>query len=138
MVDALRRAHRIVAAGGLVVDLHPSASPATIDVDGRATGSVSAADGPLRHAAAGAAIAAAVDDGLFAVQRVVEFFFYTYADTIEELREYIEENWRDAHVDGETIRRTTSALAEAPGVRPRSRERVILTVLSPLQREASL
>jgi hypothetical protein len=131
MVDALRRAHRIVAADGVVVDLHPSASAAAVEVGDRVSGYVDAADAPLRHAAAGAAIAAAVDEGLFVVERTTEFPFHTYGDTIEELREYIEENWRDARIDGETVRRTHALLRGTLGVRPRSRERVMLTVLRP-------
>jgi hypothetical protein len=131
MVDALRRAHRIVAADGVVVDLHPSASAAAVEVGDRVSGYVDAADAPLRHAAAGAAIAAAVNEGLFVVERTGEFPFHTYADTIEELREYIAENWCDARIDGETVRRTRALMRGTPGVRPRSRERVMLTVLRP-------
>jgi hypothetical protein len=131
MVDALRRAHRIVTPDGTVVELHPSASAAVIEVSDRAAGHVHTGDAPIRHAAAGAAIASAVAEGLFAVERVVTFPFYSYADTIEELREYIEENWRDARVEDDTANRTRALLRGAPGVRPRAREHVILTVLRP-------
>ena len=99
-----------------MVDLHPSASPALVEVADRTTGSVDAAD-PLRHAAAGVALATAVDEGLFAIERLVEFTFYTYGDTIEELREYIAENWRAAQIDDETVDRTREALRAIPGVR---------------------
>ena len=85
MVDALRRAHRIVTPDGTVVELHPSASAAVIEVSDRAAGHVHTGDAPIRHAAAGAAVAAAVAEGLFVVERVVTFPFYSYADTIEHV-----------------------------------------------------
>src|SRR4051812_45490166 len=129
MVDALRRAHRIATPDGAVVDLHPSASPAAIEVGDRVVGDVITGDAPLRHAAAGAAIATVIAEGLFSMEQVVEFPFYTYGDSIEELRDWIEENWRDAGVDDRTVARTRELIEELSGVRPRARERVILTLL---------
>jgi len=131
MVDALRRAHRIVTADGIVVDLHPSASPAVVEIGDCLTGSVAVVDGQRRHAAADAAIATVVREGLFAIERRTEFAFHTHADTIDELRDYIEENWRDARVDEATVGRTRAAARELPGERPRAREQVILTVMRP-------
>jgi hypothetical protein len=132
MVDALRRAHRMARPAGFVVDLHPSAAPALVEVGARATGRVEAADAPLRHAAAGVALAAVVDERLFAIERVSDFTFYTYGDTIEELREYVVENWRNAQIDDETVDRTREALRAVSGARPRIREQVLATKLRPL------
>jgi len=129
MVDALRRAHDMVTPGGWVVDLHPTAAIASVEVGVHVTGRVDGGDAPLRHAAAGAALATVLDAGLFAVDRAVEFTFYTYGDTIEELRDYIEENWRNGRIDDTVVRRTRDALREAPGTRPRVREQVRLTKL---------
>ena len=131
MVDALRRAHRIATPEGAVVDLHPSASSAAIEVGDRVTGDVITGDAPLRHAAAGAAIATVVAEGLFSLETVVEFPFYTYGDSIEELRESIEENWRDARVEEDTMARTRELMQQCSGARPRARERIILTLLRP-------
>src|SRR5262245_48842360 len=112
MVDALRRAHRMVKRGGCVVDLHPSAARSPVDVSGRTTGYVDGGDAPLRHAAAGVALAAAIDEGLFTIEGSTTFAFYTYADSIDELREYVEENWRDARIDDLTVERTRQALRD--------------------------
>ncbi|HMF93773.1 MAG TPA: hypothetical protein VKE96_05745 [Vicinamibacterales bacterium] len=131
MVDALRRAHRTVAPDGIVVDLHPDASPPVVEIGSRPTGHVDVEDGAHRHAAADATIATVVRDGLFAIERVVEFAFHTHADTIDELRDYIEENWRNARLDDLTVSRTREAAREMPGERPRAREHVILTVMRP-------
>ena len=132
MVDALRRAHEIVTPSGLVVDLHPTAAVASVEVGAHSTGRVDGGDAPLRHAAAGAALATVLDAGLFAVDRAVEFTFYTYGDTIEELRDYIEENWRNGRIEETVVRRTRDALRDAPGTRPRVREQVQLTKLHPI------
>ena len=129
MVDALRRAHRMMTLDGIIVDLHPTASASAIEVGEQVTGHVDAADAQRRHAAADAALAAVLETGLFVVEQVVAFTFYTYGDTIDELRDYIEENWRNARVDETTVSRTRDALSRAPGVRPRSRERIVVTTL---------
>src|SRR4051794_6244689 len=132
MVDALRRAHRLVRPCGCVIDLHPTVHPAVVEVESQITGEVDTDDGPLRHAAAGAALEAVVSAGLFAIEHATEFAFYTYADTVDELRDYIEENWRSARIAEAVVHRTNDALLRAPGARPRVREDVRLTRLRPL------
>ena len=73
-----------------------------------------------------------VDEGLFDVETVIDFDFHTYGDTVEELRDYIAENWRDARIDDRTMARARAAVVGAAhGVTPRVLERVRLTVLRP-------
>jgi hypothetical protein len=129
MVDALRRAHAAVDPLGWVVDLHPTAVPSSIEVGALTTGLVDAADAPQRHAHADAALATTVADRLFVVDRTIEFTFHTYGDTLEELRDYIVENWRNARLSDDTLRRTREALRATPGTRPRAREQVRVTRL---------
>ena len=131
MVDALRRARQMVKPNGWLVDLHPSAVRAAVEVGGHTIGHVDAADAPLRHAAAGVALAAIVDEGRFAIDHTATFTFYTYGDTIEELRDYVEKNWRRARIDDRTVDRAGQALRERPGVRPRVREQVYVMKLRP-------
>ena len=131
MVDALRRAHGMVAPSGCVVDLHPTPARACLEVGADITGLVDAGDAPFRHAAAGAAMSATIEAGLFVIERVVDFTFHTYGDTVEELRDFIAENWRTARIDEQTIERTREALRGAPGTRPRVREYVTATRLKP-------
>ena len=114
---------------GILVDLHPTSATSAIEVGEELAGYVDADDARERHAAADAAIAAVLERGLFVVEQVIAFTFYTYGDTIEELREYIEENWRDARIAEETVSRTRDLLQRMPGARPRSRERVVVTTL---------
>jgi hypothetical protein len=132
MVDALRRAHAMLARDGLLVDLHPTAVPASLHVGAVRTGHVDAGDAPLRHAAAAAALEKVVADRWFEVERSVEIIFDTCADTIDELRDYIVENWRDARISDEVMARTRHVLQRAvPAERPRVREIVRITTLRP-------
>ena len=118
MVDALRRARRWLRSDGCVVDIHPTPLPFTIEVDGIAVGRVQTADAATRHAAADAAVAEMVRAGLFTVEGTSVFDFYTYAATLDELREHIEANWRDARV-----------VAGAAAGSPRAHEQVRMTKL---------
>jgi hypothetical protein len=129
MVHALRRAQEMVTPSGCVIDLHPTDTLATVE-GGPPTGHVDAGDAPLRHAAADAAIAAAVRERIFVAERSLVFTFYTYGETIDELREYVEKNWRNARIGDQTIERTREAMRGAPpGTRPRVREEVRITKL---------
>jgi len=130
MVDALRRTHDVLMPDGVVIDVHPTVEPAAVEVGGETVGHVATEDAPQRHAAADAAVRAVVDDGLFGVEHIAHFDFYTYGDSIEELRDYIGENWRNARIDDVVVQRAhASLLPTAPGVKPRVRERVRLTQL---------
>jgi hypothetical protein len=133
MVDALRRAHRLLRPGGALIDVHPTRSQAAILVDDAVVGHVETADAPNRHAAADAALAAAVDEGLFAVERVLEFDFFTHAGSIDELRDYIVENWRSAQIAEAVLERARTARVTPHGSGTiRCRERVRATRLRPL------
>jgi len=124
MVDALRRARRCLAPGGSVIDLHPSASPPSVEVGLADVGGVESGAAQQRHAAADAALATVVADGLLCVQRAITFDFYTYGDSIEELRDYVAEEWRDSRIPPEVVARARAALECAPGGTVRLRERV--------------
>jgi hypothetical protein len=130
MVDALKRAHRMVSLDGCIVDIHPTEAPASVRVGTLTVGLVDGGDATIRHKAAGNALATVVDAGLLAVADVVDFDFYTYADTIEELRDYIARNWRNARIDEETVAAARTVIRDAPaGVRPCTLEHVRLTTL---------
>jgi hypothetical protein len=124
MVDALRRAHRYLAPGGSLIDLHPSAMPPAVEIGLADVGGVDSPDASRRHAAADAALAAVAADGLFAVQREISFDFYTYGDSIEELRDYVADEWRDSRIAADVVARARAALECAPGGTVRLRERV--------------
>ncbi|MDH4066610.1 MAG: hypothetical protein OEW19_19585 [Acidobacteriota bacterium] len=129
MVHALRRAHGLVQPSGCLVDIHPTADLAVMLVGDTPVGVVESPAGAARHQAAADAIAAASDEGWFAVEGASEFDFYTYGDTVEELRDFILANWRDTALAEDTVARARSLLA--PGVATRVRERVAICRLVP-------
>src|SRR5262245_28724754 len=133
MVDALRRAHRMLARDGYLVDIHPTDAPAVVEVGDLDVGPLDTGDASARHAAASGALIASVAARLFESITVLEFDFCTYGDTIDELRDFVAQTWRSSRIGEPTVEAARAALAAAEhGVRPRTRERVQLTTLRPL------
>lgn len=132
MVHALRRAHDLVKASGGVIDLHPTEDPAVILVGDAVAGAVDTGGAKGRHRAATQAIAAAAREGLFAIEDANEFDFFAYADSIEELQQHIVDDWREGRIGDATMAAARRLLRTAPGVKPRVRERVVITRLRPL------
>jgi len=136
MVDALRRVDAMLVPAGRLVDLHPTEAPAEVWVGGLMVDAVEVGDASQRHAAASAALSTVVRGGFFALEGQMTFDFRTYGDTIEELRDYVHENWRDARIRRETVARARTALRVAPpGTRASVLERVQLTVLRLVDRD---
>lgn len=131
MVDALRRARELVRPHGRVVDVHPTAERATVIIGTRDAGPVDAGDAPARHQAASDAVDAVVGQGLFVVERLLEFSFHVYADTLDELQEHIVEDWNDARIGADTMAQAERWLRETPEARVSVREMVRLTLLRP-------
>jgi hypothetical protein len=121
----------MVRPDGCVIDLHPTETLASVEVGTRSVGTVDAGDAPRRHAAADAALLTVLDAGLFTVERSVDFMFCTYADSIEELRDYVAATWRSTRIDEGVVQRVRDALHRAPASRPRVREHLRLTRLRP-------
>src|SRR5262245_33766937 len=133
MVDALHRAHRWIAPDGYLVDIHPTDVRAVVQVGDLDVGPLDDGDAPARHAAAGDALTAIVADRLFERIAVVEFDFHTWADNVEELRDFVARTWRTTRIGQTTAEAAHGAQMRAPaGVRPRTRERIALTTLRPL------
>jgi hypothetical protein len=123
MVDALRRTRGWLRPGGLLVDLHPLADPALLIVGDTIVGPIDNGAAPSRHQAATDAIAAAVREGLFRIADSTEFDFSTYADTLDELQDYIVSEWRDGRIADTTMKRARE-LGPCADRKPRARERV--------------
>src|SRR5262249_687251 len=120
MVDALRRASQWMRPDGCVIDIHPSPDAPPIDAGGRPFAVVETPDGAQRHAAPDAALRQLIDEGLFINAGTQTFDFFTWADSFDELREHIEDAWRDARV---------TAHGRVPSGRCRAREHVRITKL---------
>lgn len=120
MVDALHRAQRWMRPDGCIIDIHPTAVVPVVETSGRVVGRVDAPNAPERHAAADAALKQAIDARWLVEGASQTFEFHTWGDTLEELREHIETNWRDARLVVD---------APAPAGRCRATERVRITKL---------
>jgi hypothetical protein len=131
MVDALKRAHRIVRPDGVVLDVHPTSAYALLEVGSHVIGTVSPGDAPERHQAATDAVATAIARGWFSCADTVEFAFLTYGDSIDELREYLTDNWRDTTIDAATVAHARAALQSRAGLKPAVREHVRIAKLRP-------
>jgi hypothetical protein len=134
MVHALHRAHGLLAPGGRLVDLHPSVETARVEANGTSIGTLDAGQADLRHAAADAALARSLDAGLFAVESEREFWFWTYGDSIEELRDHVHASWQHSRVGDPLIARARDAVQADPGTVLRLAERIRICRLRPVNR----
>lgn len=120
----------MVTREGAVVDVHPTALPASVEVGAERIGELDAEDANARHLAADLAVAAVIEEGLYAVTSVVDFSYATSADSIEELRDHIAATWRSSRISDETVARSRRVLDGMPAPsRPRVVEYVRLTSL---------
>lgn len=131
MVHALHRAHGLLVPGGCLVDLHPTPADAFVEVGAVAIGPLSADEARRRHAAAEAALATVVNEGLFAVDGVREFPFHTYGESIAALRGHVHATWRDSRIDDALASRAHDAVRAYPAAAVRVTERVKATIFRP-------
>ena len=68
----------------------------------------------------------------FVLEELREFAFLRYADSAEELRDYIAQRWRQTRLDDATCLRAAAALRDRPGARLWLHERVVIRRLRPL------
>ncbi len=132
MVDALERAHGWLRPGGRLVDIRPTEEPGYLEVEvgGRlvCVGRVHDVDeqiGPnARHARAEAAFAAAVERGWFLVEARRTFSFRRHADTVDEMRSYVNGTWKGAVLHERALQDAARHLLAEPGARLWVREQV--------------
>lgn len=125
MVHALEQVHFLLAADGILIDIHPQAEPPPIEVrlskDVQTVGWVREVDDYCEYVAADEALATAVSRNMYTWQKQGTFAFTTYADTILDLRDHLAETWTDAIIDNDVIRRALDLMQT-----PESDKEVIL------------
>jgi len=131
MVDALRRARGWLRRTGFLVDLHPTSAVAVVIVGDTIAGPLETGSAPSRHQAATDAITSVLRERLYTKDDEMEFEHSTYAKTLEELQEHIVEDWCEGRIGDDTMARARALIGDAPGVRPRVRERVSASLLLP-------
>lgn len=139
MVDALCRTLKWLTPSGCVIDLRPAETLPRIGVgpsggEGvHVGGLVVEPERHERHAAADRAVAAVLARKQFVIDDAREFVFDRYADSAEELRDYIARSWRQTRMDDATVRRAAETLAARPGMRLWLRERAGIRRLRPVR-----
>jgi hypothetical protein len=142
MVDALRRARELLLAGGYIADIHPTPELAHLELqtDNQVENLGDRPDGAdptspaLRHRAADAAIATCVDAGVLSNAAETECSIHTYADSVDELRTWLDMKWKQPPFDERTFQLANEALARETSGRLRVREQVRFTRLLPTRR----
>jgi hypothetical protein len=138
MVDALSRASRWVEPPlGRVIDLRPARGVPQVELgpaDGRVV-SVGAlavdTERETRHRNADAAVRDARARGILTLENEDEFAFYRYADSADELRDYIATKFRHTRMDAPTHAHAASLMRRHPGARLWLREQAAIRELRP-------
>ena len=105
MVHALEIIHGLLEPHGSLVDIHPTSQPPPIEYRRSEQqfllGSLQETDDFVEYIQASAALAQALEMGLFSIEQQRFFTYVISATSIEELRAYLAENWKDAVIPPE-------------------------------------
>lgn len=116
MVHALETIHDLLKPDGILLDIHPTNEPAAIVVRLREqiipAGWISESDDYVEYEWADEAVSVAVNDGLFTQEQWGTFEFVWHADSMDELRAYLAEEWKDAVIDDVTAMRIEELLKQ--------------------------
>jgi hypothetical protein len=114
MVHALEKISQLLKPDGLLLDIHPTNEPAAMAVRLREqiipAGWLSESDDYVEYEWADEALQRVVDDRRFALERGGTFEFVWHADTLNDLRAYLAEEWKDAIIDDLTAMRIEELL----------------------------
>jgi len=115
MVHALEKAHRLLEPAGRLIDIHPPALDAVLEVWSpghvETIGLIRETDDGIEYGRAEAALAEIVGRGLFEIEHDARFTFSRHAPSLAELRRNLEVTWSDAVIDTETAARIDAELA---------------------------
>ena len=118
MVHALETVHSLLKTGGMLIDIHPNGEkpPIGLHVGGeiRLAGYLDETDDFEEYFKADEALAEMTGRGLFLLEREGLFTFKTHASTITELADFLEAEWSDSVLPGETVTRANELMGE-PG-----------------------
>jgi hypothetical protein len=109
MVHALEQIHALLVPGGALIDIHPNGERVEflcpLESGEHLIGYLQESDDYIEYRQSDEAIDSVVLKGFFRVEHMGEFEFRTYADSFEELKDFLDENWSDAVIGEEVIER---------------------------------
>ena len=107
MVHALEQIHTLLNPGGYLIDIHPNGELVEFlypqDEGEQFIGYMQETDDYIEYHQANDALEATVVTGLFEVVKSGEFEFLTHADSFDELKTFLEENWSDSIITEDVI-----------------------------------
>jgi len=107
MVHALEQIHDLLKPEGYLIDIHPNGEMVEfiypLEDNEQFIGHMQETDDYIEYRQADEAIQRVIAKELFQVVKTGEFEFRTYADSFEELKSFLGENWSDAVVTDDVI-----------------------------------
>ena len=107
MVHALEQIHDLLKPEGYLVDIHPNGELVEfllpLEEGEQFIGHMQETDDYIEYHQANDALESAVTAGLFQVVETAEFEFLTHADSFDELKTFLDENWSDAVVTDDVM-----------------------------------
>ncbi len=107
MVHVLEKIHGLLNPGGYLIDLHPNGELVEfilpLEEGEELIGYMQETDDYIEYHQSNDALDTIVAAGLFQVVKSSEFEFLTHADSFDEIKNYLEENWSDAVITDEVI-----------------------------------
>ena len=114
MVHALEKIQQLLKTDGILLDIHPTNEPAVITVRLHEqfipAGWVNESDDYVEYEWADEALQHMIDSERFTLERAGTFEFVWHADSMNDLRAYLAEEWHDAIIDDITAMRVEELL----------------------------
>ena len=108
MVHALEQIAGLLKPAGILIDIHPSQQPPQIEVTAAEerfpAGTLQESDDFVEYEQADRALAQVQSLGLFSLEEAGEFTFTIHAPSLDELRNDLAENWKDAIIPQESVK----------------------------------
>ena len=133
MVHALEQVHRLIGPGGALIDIHPNGEKVEFFglLEGREhfIGHMQESDDYIEYRQADNAIREVVSKGLYVIENTGALGFRTYADSFDELKTFLKENWSDAVITEDVIARAKALEKEHGAYKAILHEKVTLNLL---------
>ena len=130
MVHALEQIHELLKPSGHLIDIHPNGELVefhyVLDDDEHFLGYMQETDDYIEYRQADEALETAINISLFHLDVAGEFEFRTYADSFDEMKTFLDENWSDAVIPNEVAANVMAIEEENGEFKTILREQVVI------------